>query len=134
MQIDVVDFLRWIKSKVQQIVTTMNSNSTGLIDDLDGCLQYVGGTGGAIALTGVAAATALYYATRPTPEKPLVPLDNQCPIEDLIKVCAKYRVVTDGADRADGADGADRADMARIYPPILFRRGFGADQILVKIP
>lgn len=56
------------------------------VDDLDGCLQYVGGTGGAIALTGVAAATALYYATRPTPEKPLVPLDNQCPIEDVSTV------------------------------------------------
>lgn len=46
----------------------MNSNSF---------LEYVGGTSGAIALTGIAAASAIYFATRPKPEKPLVPLDQQ---------------------------------------------------------
>uniref|UniRef100_A0A182QTX0 Uncharacterized protein n=1 Tax=Anopheles farauti TaxID=69004 RepID=A0A182QTX0_9DIPT len=51
------------------------------IDDIEENLQYVGGTTGAVALTAVAAATAYYYSTRPVPEKPLVPLDNQCPIE-----------------------------------------------------
>lgn len=40
-------------------------------------LQYIGGTTGAIALTGIAAASALYLATRPKSEKPLVPLDRQ---------------------------------------------------------
>lgn len=45
--------------------------------DNGGLLQYIGGTTGAIALTGVAAASALYLATRPKPEKPLVPLDQQ---------------------------------------------------------
>lgn len=32
------------------------------------------------ALVGVGVATAYYYATRPQPEQPLVPLDNQSPI------------------------------------------------------
>lgn len=45
--------------------------------DNGGYLQYIGGTTGAIALTGVAAASALYLATRPKPENPLVPLDQQ---------------------------------------------------------
>jgi hypothetical protein len=47
------------------------------VDDMDSYLQYVGGTTGAIALTGIAAASAYYFATRPTPEKPLVPLHEQ---------------------------------------------------------
>lgn len=44
---------------------------------MDNYLQYVGGTTGAIALTGIAAASAYYLATRPTSEKPLVPLHEQ---------------------------------------------------------
>lgn len=55
---------------------------------MDSYLQYVGGSTGAIALTGtIAAASALYYATRPTPEKPLVPLDNQSPILEVSGAC-----------------------------------------------
>lgn len=54
------------------------------LDDVDKYLQYVGGTPGAIALTTIAAASAYYLASRPVPEKPLVPLDNQCPI---LEVC-----------------------------------------------
>lgn len=49
---------------------------------MESYFQYIGGSTGAIALTGIAAASALYYATRPTPQKPLVPLDNQSPILD----------------------------------------------------
>nr|XP_029731299.1 long-chain-fatty-acid--CoA ligase 1-like isoform X1 [Aedes albopictus]XP_029731300.1 long-chain-fatty-acid--CoA ligase 1-like isoform X1 [Aedes albopictus] len=89
------DFLNWIRTAQRAIM----SNATALIDELDGCLQYVGGTGGALALTGVAAATAYYYATRPIPEKPLVPLDNQCPIEDgpeQIHVSKFYKEAKDG--------------------------------------
>ncbi|XP_055592368.1 long-chain-fatty-acid--CoA ligase 1 isoform X2 [Uranotaenia lowii] len=91
----VSDLLKWIKAVRQSIM----SNSTGLFDELEGCLQYVGGTGGALAITGVAAATAYYYATRPIPEKPLVPLDNQCPIEDgpeQIHVSKFYKEAKDG--------------------------------------
>ncbi|XP_055528399.1 long-chain-fatty-acid--CoA ligase 1 isoform X1 [Wyeomyia smithii] len=91
----VSDFIRWIKSMQHLIM----NNSTGLIDELDECLRYVGGPGGALALTGVAAATAYYYATRPVPEKPLVPLDNQCPIEDgpeQIHVSKFYKEAKDG--------------------------------------
>lgn len=51
---------------------------------MDKYLQYIGGTPGAIALTTIAAASAYYLASRPVPEKPLVPLDNQCPI---LEVC-----------------------------------------------
>jgi len=50
------------------------------VEDMDSYLQYVGGSTGAIAVTGaIAAASAFYYATRPTPEKPLVPLHDQSP-------------------------------------------------------
>lgn len=45
--------------------------------DNNSILQYVGGPSGAIALTGIAAASAIYLATRPKPENPLVPLDQQ---------------------------------------------------------
>lgn len=38
---------------------------------------------GVSALTGIAAASAYYYATRPLPEVPLVPLHNQSPILEV---------------------------------------------------
>lgn len=45
---------------------------------------------GATALAGAAAAaTAYYYATRPVPEQPLVPLHNQSPI---LEVSFSYRL------------------------------------------
>lgn len=50
---------------------------------MDSYLQYIGGPTGAIALTGIAAASALYLATRPTPEKPLVPLHDQSPVLEV---------------------------------------------------
>ncbi|KAK2726075.1 long-chain-fatty-acid--CoA ligase 1-like isoform X3 [Artemia franciscana] len=46
-------------------------------DEMDGYLQYIGGPAGAIALTSVAAASALYYASRPTPVLPPFDLDKQ---------------------------------------------------------
>lgn len=48
--------------------------------------MYIGGGAGALALTGVAAASAYYLTNRPTPERPLFPLDAQCllvPEEDV---------------------------------------------------
>uniref|UniRef100_A0A1A9ZS49 Uncharacterized protein n=1 Tax=Glossina pallidipes TaxID=7398 RepID=A0A1A9ZS49_GLOPL len=59
------------------------------IDEIDGYLYYLGGTVGAITIAGIAAASAYYFMTRPIPEKPLVPLENQSPIleaemDDLI--------------------------------------------------
>lgn len=50
---------------------------------MDDCLQYVGGTVGAVTLSSIAAATAYYYATRPSPQIPLVPLEAQSPILDV---------------------------------------------------
>lgn len=53
--------------------------------------MYIGGGAGALALTGVAAASAYYLTNRPTPERPLFPVDAQCllvPEEDVsIFVC-----------------------------------------------
>lgn len=57
---------------------------------MDDYLQYVGGTAGAITLSTVAAATAYYYATRPIPDTPLVPLDNQSPV---LEVSLKYHFI-----------------------------------------
>lgn len=47
---------------------------------MDQYLGYIGGPAGALALTGVAAASAIYLASRPAAEKPLVDLNNQAPI------------------------------------------------------
>lgn len=47
------------------------------VEEMDQYLQYVGGPAGALALTCVAAGSAYYLANRPTPCKPLVPLDSQ---------------------------------------------------------
>lgn len=56
---------------------------TPSVEDMDSYLQYVGGSTGIIALTGIAAASALYFATRPKPEQPLVPLHNQSPVLEV---------------------------------------------------
>lgn len=46
-------------------------------------LHYIGGGAGALALTGVAAASAFYLASRPASQKPLFPLDEQCLLEPV---------------------------------------------------
>lgn len=53
-----------------------------LVEDMDSYLHYVGGSTGIIAI-GIAAASAIYFATRPKPEKPLVPLHDQAPILEV---------------------------------------------------
>jgi long-chain acyl-CoA synthetase len=53
--------------------------------DMDQYLHYIGGPAGALALTGVAAASAYYLVSRPTPEKPLVELDEQSYIVPVSK-------------------------------------------------
>lgn len=50
---------------------------------MDSYLQYFGGLTGLIALSGIAAASALYFATRPKPEQPLVPLNKQSPVLEV---------------------------------------------------
>lgn len=48
------------------------------VEDMEQYLMYIGGGAGALALTGVAAASAYYLTSRPSPERPLFPLDAQC--------------------------------------------------------
>ncbi|KAJ9578569.1 hypothetical protein L9F63_005219, partial [Diploptera punctata] len=67
------------------------------VEEMDQYLDYIGGPAGALALTGVAAASAFYLASRPTPQKPLVELDCQSrllPTEDVCQglhlVCTLY--------------------------------------------
>lgn len=66
------------------------------VDELEENLQCIGGTAGVVTLTAIAAGAAYYYSTRPVPEKPLVPLHNQCPIEDVSKdpFSLRYRYPT----------------------------------------
>lgn len=70
-----------------------------LVEEIEQYLQYVGGGAGALALTGVAAASAFYLTSRPSPQKPLFPLDEQCIVEPVSEVfliytmCVKYFVV-----------------------------------------
>ena len=52
---------------------------------MDQYLGYIGGPAGALALTGVAAASAFYLASRPTAEKPLVDLNHQASVLPVIK-------------------------------------------------
>lgn len=53
------------------------------VEDMEQYLHYIGGGAGALALTGVAAASAFYLASRPTPERPLFPLDAQCIVQPV---------------------------------------------------
>ncbi|XP_075238281.1 long-chain-fatty-acid--CoA ligase 1 isoform X5 [Lycorma delicatula] len=74
-------------------------NVTQLVEDMDQYLNYVGGPVGAIALTGVAAFSAYYLASRPLPEKPLVPLHNQStllPGPEIVRVSKFYRESKEG--------------------------------------
>lgn len=50
---------------------------------MDQYLHYIGGGAGALALTGVAAASAFYLASRPASQKPLFPLEEQCILEPV---------------------------------------------------
>uniref|UniRef100_A0A182LTP6 Uncharacterized protein n=1 Tax=Anopheles culicifacies TaxID=139723 RepID=A0A182LTP6_9DIPT len=71
----------------------LNFDKSFKVDEIEENLQYVGGTAGVVTLTAAVAATAYYYSTRPVPEKPLVPLDNQCPIEAVSSVIGPYLVL-----------------------------------------
>lgn len=53
------------------------------VSEIDQYLWMVGGSAGALALTGVAAASAFYLSTRPKPEKPLVTLHEQSLLEPV---------------------------------------------------
>ena len=60
---------------------------------MDSYLQYIGGPAGVIALTGIAAASAFYFATRPKPEKPLVPLHDQSPVLEVSSIfCFRLKI------------------------------------------
>ncbi|CAH2984047.1 unnamed protein product [Chilo suppressalis] len=59
----------------------------------------VGGSAGALALTGVAAASAFYLSTRPKPEKPLVTLHEQSLLEpgpEMVRVSKFYKEAKNG--------------------------------------
>jgi hypothetical protein len=60
------------------------------VEEMDQYLGYIGGPAGALALTGVAAASAFYLASRPTPQKPLVELHCQ---SRLLPVSTAYRFI-----------------------------------------
>ncbi|TDG42127.1 hypothetical protein AWZ03_011459 [Drosophila navojoa] len=68
------------KSVIAYINHLIVSNFSYFWDEIDGYLSYFGGTLGTLTLTSVAASLAYYFATRPIPEKPLVPLENQSPL------------------------------------------------------
>lgn len=72
---------------------------------MDNYLQYIGGSTGAIVLTGIAAASALYFATRPTPEKPLVPLHEQSPV---LEVSHRFMQIEFTAVRTHGTSAVSR--------------------------
>ncbi|XP_019865427.1 long-chain-fatty-acid--CoA ligase 1 isoform X2 [Aethina tumida] len=74
-----------------------------IVDDMEQYLHYIGGGAGALALTGVAAASAFYLASRPSQQKPLFPLDAQCLLEseeengpDLIRVSRFFKEAKEG--------------------------------------
>jgi hypothetical protein len=62
---------------------------------MDQYLHYIGGPAGALALTGVAAASAYYLASRPTPEKPLVPLDDQSYLVPVSQISSFFLLISD---------------------------------------
>lgn len=68
--------------KINALIHFIWITSTG--DEIDGYLYYLGGTLGTLTLGSLASSVAYYFATRPVPERPLVPLENQSP---LLEVC-----------------------------------------------
>lgn len=72
------------------------------VSEIDQYLWMVGGSAGALALTGVAAASAFYLSTRPKPEKPLVTLHEQSLLEpvsyhfELLKLIFRQQPLGDG--------------------------------------
>lgn len=59
-------------------------------DNMEDYMQFVGGAAGAITLSTVAAAAAYYFATRPTPDTPLVPINDQAPILEVSSTHPKF--------------------------------------------
>ncbi|KAJ2945572.1 hypothetical protein O0L34_g394 [Tuta absoluta] len=69
------------------------------LSEIDQYLWMVGGSAGALALTGVAAASAFYLSTRPKPEKPLVTLHEQSLLEpgpEMVRVSKFYKEAKNG--------------------------------------
>ncbi|XP_065163233.1 long-chain-fatty-acid--CoA ligase 5 isoform X2 [Atheta coriaria] len=69
-----------------------------LLEDMEQYLHYIGGGAGALALTGVAAASAFYLASRPSSERLLWPNEDQTIIEgsELIRVSRFSKDCKDG--------------------------------------
>ncbi|GLV39486.1 uncharacterized protein CBL_09627 [Carabus blaptoides fortunei] len=69
------------------------------VEEMDQYLQYIGGGAGALALTGVAAASAFYLASRPVAQKPLVDLNQQSrllPGPEMVRVSKFYKDAKEG--------------------------------------
>ncbi|XP_035443727.1 long-chain-fatty-acid--CoA ligase 5 isoform X1 [Spodoptera frugiperda] len=74
-------------------------NQCNSLSEIDQYLWMVGGSAGALALTGVAAASAFYLSTRPKPEKPLVTLHEQSLLEsgpEMVRVSKFYKEAKNG--------------------------------------
>ncbi|GLH14817.1 Uncharacterized protein GBIM_19128 [Gryllus bimaculatus] len=65
------------RARRRPLARSEKSDFVFLMEEMDQYLDYIGGPAGALALTGVAAASAFYLASRPTPQRPLVALDRQ---------------------------------------------------------
>ncbi|KPJ05275.1 Long-chain-fatty-acid--CoA ligase 1 [Papilio xuthus] len=77
----------------------LNWLDCGVVSEIDQYLWMVGGSAGALALTGVAAASAFYLSTRPKPEKPLVTLHEQSLLEpgpEMVRVSKFYKDAKNG--------------------------------------
>lgn len=61
---------------------------------MDDYLQYVGGTFGLAAITGAAAATALYMAYSPTPMYPNIDINNQSLEVPVCILLFLFRILT----------------------------------------
>ncbi|XP_072395967.1 long-chain-fatty-acid--CoA ligase 5 isoform X3 [Diabrotica undecimpunctata] len=91
---------------IQDIINNFNVHFSDIfavvVDNMERCLLYIGGGAGALALTGVAAASAYYLAkgASPTPQRPLFPLEAQCIEEeegpDLIRVSRFFNQAKEG--------------------------------------
>ncbi|KAK3921551.1 LOW QUALITY PROTEIN: Long-chain-fatty-acid--CoA ligase 5 [Frankliniella fusca] len=68
-------------------------------EEMEQYLDYIGGPAGALALTGAAAASAYYLASRPTPRAPLVDLTDQSTVQpgpDMVRVSKFYKEAREG--------------------------------------
>ncbi|XP_043204454.1 long-chain-fatty-acid--CoA ligase 1-like isoform X2 [Amphibalanus amphitrite] len=77
-------------------VNTIKDKISAIVSAMDQYLEPIGGAGGAVALTAVAAAATYYYSRQPVPVTPLVDLEQQT-VEEGPELIRRSRIPYKGS-------------------------------------